>query len=155
MKSRLYKFLGLLTLAAVAIVYMNWKEDLSLKAIKMNLTGNAQLRFSKTSYNLGFKKLSALDESAIDAELKKIHQIQEKISTTSISDNGEIMITLAKSIDQNVVLVIFKNHQIQMIQKVLNLSENSIEFQYGSLQFLPENLDHQKIAYSQNIELEF
>ncbi len=155
MKSKLSKILGILALLTVAFVYMNSKEDLSTKAFKMNLTGNAQLRFSKTSYNLGFKKLTSTDEDFIDSELKKIHQIQEKITSTSISNNGEIMITLAKSIDQNIVLVVFKNQQIQMIQKVLNMTENKIDFQYGSIDFSKEYPENEKIAYSQNIELEF
>ena len=155
MKSKISKIFGILALITVAFVYMNSKEDLSTKALKMNLTGNAQLRFSKASYNLGFQKLTSTDEDFIDSELKKIHQIQEKITSTSISNNGEIMITLAKSIDQNIVLVVFKNQQIQMIQKVLNMTENKIDFQYGSLDFSQNDLENEKIAYSQNVELEF
>jgi hypothetical protein len=155
MKRRMTKILGIIALAAVAFIYMNTKETLSMKALKMNMTGNAQLRFSKTSYNLGFQKLSTTDEAVIDSELKKIHQIQEKITSTSISNNGEIMITLAKSIDQNIVLVVFKNQQIQMIQKVTNMSENKIDFQYGSIDFQAQDLENEKIAYSQNVELEF
>lgn len=155
MKSKISKILGILALLTVAFVYMNSKEDLSTKALKMNLTGNAQLRFSKASYNLGFQKLTSTDEDFIDSELKKIHQIQEKITSTSISNNGEIMITLAKSIDQNIVLVVFKNQQIQMIQKVLNMTDHKIDFQYGSIDFLAQDLENEKIAYSQNVELEF
>lgn len=155
MKSKISKIFGILALITVAFVYMNSKEDLSTKALKMNLTGNAQLRFSKVSYNLGFQKLTSTDEDFIDSELKKIHQIQEKITSTSISNNGEIMITLAKSIDQNIVLVVFKNQQIQMIQKVLSLTEHKIDFQYGSIDFSTENVENEKIAYSQNVELEF
>lgn len=155
MKSKITKILGILALITVAFVYMNSKEDMSTKALKMNLTGNARLHFSKASYNLGFQKLTSTDENFIDSELKKIHQIQEKITSTSISNNGEIMITLAKSIDQNIVLVVFKNQQIQMIQKVLKMTENKIDFQYGSIDFSTENLENEKVAYSQNVELEF
>ncbi len=152
MRDRLSKFFGIFMLAAICLFYVSTRENSFQKASHFNLTGHANLKFSKTSYNLFFKKLSALDESVIEANLKKIHQICTKISSTTISNNGEIMITLAKSIDDTVVLVVFKNQQVQMIQKVLKLSENKIEFQYGELVFSPES---QKLAYSQNIELEF
>lgn len=137
---------------AVSAFYMTTHENIFKKAGSLHLTGNANLKFSKANYTLFLKKLSSLDEVIVENELKKIHQIAEKISTTSISNNGDIMITLAKSIDNNIVLVVFKNQQVQMIQKVLKLSENKIEFQYGELVFSPES---QKLAYSQNIELEF
>ena len=161
MKTRIYKIFGILALAVVVLFAVNSKESLSTKALKINLTGNAELRFSQAKYNLGFQKLSSLDEAFVDSELNKIHQIQEKITSTSISKNGEIMITLAKSIDQNIVLVIFKNQQIQMIQKVLSLSDNKIDFQYGSIEFSEfsefsnDASQTEKLADSQNIELEF
>lgn len=139
-------------LVAISSLYIGQRENLTQKASLMNLTGLARLKFSKNNYQLEFKKLSVLDETKINTELKKIHQITEKITDTAISTNGEIMITLAKSIDANIVLVVFKNQQIQMIQKINSLTEKSIDFQYGSLEFLPENT---KILASQNIELEF
>lgn len=151
-KNRIFKFLGILMLVAISSLYIGQRENLTQKASLMNLTGLARLKFSKNNYQLEFKKLSVLDETKINTELKKIHQITEKITDTAISTNGEIMITLAKSIDANIVLVVFKNQQIQMIQKINSLTEKSIDFQYGSLEFLPENT---KILASQNIELEF
>jgi hypothetical protein len=155
MKSKISKILGMLALITMTFVFIDSKEKLSTKALKMNMTGNARLHFSKASYNLGFQKLNPSGEDFIDSELKKIHQIQEKLTSTSISNNGEIMITLAKSIDQNIVLVVFKNQQIQMIQKVLNMTDHKIDFQYGSIDFSKENPENEKIAYSQNVELEF
>ncbi len=150
--NRIFKFLGILILVAVSSLYIGQRENLTQKASVLNLTGQARLKFSKNNYHLDFKKVSASDEIKINSELKKMNQISEKISDTSISSNGEIMITLAKSIDENIVLVVFKNHQIQMIQKINSFNEKLIEFQYGSLEFLAEDT---KIAASQNIELEF
>ncbi len=153
LKKNLVKIFGIAVLVAAAGFYGMTRENAFQKAAAMNMVGNAQLKFSKSSYQLSFQKLSKLDESKIETELKKIHQITEKISATSISQNGEIMITLAKSIDNNIVLVVFKNQQIQMIQKVLAFTDNRIDFQYGTIEFLPEQ--KQKLAYSANIELEF
>ena len=48
-----------------------------------------------------------------------------------------------------------KELPIQMIQKVTNMSENKIDFQYGSIDFQAQDLENEKIAYSQNVELEF
>jgi hypothetical protein len=149
----LAKLIGILFLIGAAGIYSITRENISQKAAAVNMVGHAQLKFSKSSYQLSFQRLSKLDESKIETELKKIHQITEKISATSISQNGEIMITLAKSIDNNIVMVIFKNQQIQMIQKVLAVNDNRIDFQYGTIEFLPEQ--KQKLAYSANIELEF
>ncbi len=153
LKKNLVKIFGIAVLVAAAGFYGMTRENAFQKAAAMNMVGNAQLKFSKSSYQLSFQKLAKLDESKIETELKKIHQITEKISATSISQNGEIMITLAKSIDNNIVLVVFKNQQIQMIQKVLAFTDNRIDFQYGTIEFLPEQ--KQKLAYSANIELEF
>ncbi len=153
LKKNLVKIFGIAVLVAAAGFYGMTRENAFQKAAAINMVGNAQLKFSKSSYQLSFQKLAKLDESKIETELKKIHQITEKISATSISQNGEIMITLAKSIDNNIVLVVFKNQQIQMIQKVLAFTDNRIDFQYGTIEFLPEQ--KQKLAYSANIELEF
>ena len=151
-RKHLSQFLGLLALIAICFFYVSKQDTLFHQAKKMNLVGNVNLKFAKSSYNLSFKKLSSLDEAVVESEIKKIHQISEKISATSISNNGDLMITLVKTIDDSVALVVFKNQQIQMIQKVLKMSENKIEFQYGELVF---NLEPQKIAYSQYVELEF
>ena len=153
LKKNLVKIIVIVVLVTAAGFYGMTRENAFQKAAAINMVGNAQLKFSKISYQLSFQKLAKLDESKIETELKKIHQITEKISSTSISQNGEIMITLAKSIDNNIVLVVFKNQQIQMIQKVLAFNDNRIDFQYGTIEFLPEQ--KQKLAYSANIELEF
>ncbi len=152
MRRRLLKFFGIFLLTTICLLYISTRENSFQKAAQINLTGNANLKFAKTSYNIFFKKLSLLDEAVVESELKKIHQITEKISSTSISNAGDIMITLAKSMDNSVVFVVFKNQQIQMIQKVLKLSENKIEFQYGEITFSQES---GQLAYSQNVELEF
>lgn len=168
MRLRFFKILGILTLMATSLFYMSRHENIFQKASLINLTGPAQLRFSKNKYQLKFQKLSSLDELKIETELKKIHQITEKISQTSISSTGEIMITLAKSMDNNIVLVIFKNQQIQMVQKVLRVTDQTIAFQYGEIEFFKENKpatqpvgqaatqpETPQLASGQNVELEF
>lgn len=159
MKRQLINYFGIFVLVTVSAFYITTRENIFQKAAQINLTGNAVLRLSKSSYQLNFQKLSKLDESKIDAELKKIHQITEKITTTSIStqtsNKDEIMLVLAKTIDQNIVLVLFKNQQIQMIQKVLSFTKSHVEFQYGQLDFSTEENPTEQLAYSQNIELDF
>jgi hypothetical protein len=156
MSRRLFKILGILLLTVVCMNYVTRQENLFQKASNLKLTGPAHLKFTRHSYNLNFKKLSDLDEIYVDSEIKKIHQISRKLTATSISNNtsndGEIMITLAKSIDDTIVLVIFKNKQIQMIQKISNFTEDKIEFQYGELIFSEKPL---KLSGNQNVELEF
>jgi hypothetical protein len=153
MKANILKILGISVLITAVSIYGSRRENSFQKASLMKLTGNAELRFSKTKYNTNFKTISVLDEIQINNSLKSIHQITEKISKTVISNSGDVMLTLAKSVDNDIVVVVFKNQQIQMIQKVLKLTETRIEFQYGAIEFLPE--DSVKLAYSSNIELEF
>jgi len=146
------KWLGLILFSFLAVALSTVKENQYQKAAKYTLNRPALLQMSKVSYQIQFQNLSSLDETKVDQLLGQIHQIEKRISKSVISHNGEIMMTLAQTIDDNLVLVIFKNQQIQMIQKVKSLDENLIEFQYGKVVFQDAKV---QLALSQNIELEF
>lgn len=152
MKTLSLKWLGLILFSFLAVALSTAKENQYQKAAKYTLNRPALLQMSKVSYQIQFQNLSNLDETKVDQLLGQIHQIEKRISKSVISHNGEIMMTLAQTIDDNLVLVIFKNQQIQMIQKVKSLDENLIEFQYGKVVFQDAKV---QLALSQNIELEF
>lgn len=152
MKTQSLKWLGLILFSFLAVALSTVKENQYQKAAKYTLNRPALLQMSKISYQIQFQNLSNLDETKVDQLLGQIHQIEKRISKSVISHNGEIMMTLAQTIDDNLVLVIFKNQQIQMIQKVKSLDENLIEFQYGKVVFQDAKV---QLALSQNIELEF
>lgn len=152
MKTLSLKWLGLVLFSFLAVALSTVKENQYQKAAKYTLNRPALLQMSKVSYQIQFQNLSNLDETKVDQLLGQIHQIEKRISKSVISHNGEIMMTLAQTIDDNLVLVIFKNQQIQMIQKVKSLDENLIEFQYGKVVFQDAKV---QLALSQNIELEF
>ncbi len=152
MKTLSLKWLGLILFSFLAVALSTVKENQYQKAAKYTLNRPALLQMSKVSYQIQFQNLSSLDETKVDQLLGQIHQIEKRISKSVISHNGEIMMTLAQTIDDNLVLVIFKNQQIQMIQKVKSLDENLIEFQYGKVVFQDAKV---QLALSQNIELEF
>ena len=152
MKTLSLKWLGLVLFSFLAVTLSTVKENQYQKAAKYTLNRPALLQMSKVSYQIQFQNLSNLDETKVDQLLGQIHQIEKRISKSVISHNGEIMMTLAQTIDDNLVLVIFKNQQIQMIQKVKSLDENLIEFQYGKVVFQDDKV---QLALSQNIELEF
>ena len=152
MKTLSLKWLGLVLFSFLAVTLSTVKENQYQKAAKYTLNRPALLQMSKVSYQIQFQNLSNLDETKVDQLLGQIHQIEKRISKSVISHNGEIMMTLAQTIDDNLVLEIFKNQQIQMIQKVKSLDENLIEFQYGKVVFQDDKV---QLALSQNIELEF
>ena len=152
MKTLSFKWLGLIVFSFLAVALSTAKENQFQKASKYSLNRPAMLQMSKVSYQVQFQNLSSLDETKVDQLLGQIHQIEKRISKSVISHNGEIMMTLAQTIDDNLVLVIFKNQQIQMIQKVKSFDENKIEFQYGKVIFHDAKT---QLALSQNIELEF
>lgn len=153
MKASILKILGISLIVVAAGAYGSRQENVFQKASLMSMTGNAELRFSTTKYTTSFNTISALDEIQISNAMKTVHQITEKISKTVISNSGDVMLTLARTVDNDIVIVVFKNQQIQMIQKVLKLTDTKIEFQYGAIEFLPQ--DSIQLAYSSYIDLEF
>lgn len=145
-------FFGILVMIAFASYFLGVREDIFVQAANFNMDGVISLQLERSTHHVKFHQLSPTDEIKITKELIKVHQIQEKVSGTYISENGEIMMTLAKSTDQNLILVVFKNQQIQMIQKVTEIEDRTLKLAYGSLTVQPEKV---QVALSQSVEFEF
>lgn len=145
-------FIGILVMVAFAGYFLGVREDIFVKASNFNMNGIVSLRLSRSTHHVQFHQLSATDEIKITKELIKVHQIQEKVSGTYISANGDLMMTLAKSTDQSLILVVFKNQHIQMIQKVTDIEDRTLKLAYGEVTVQPEKV---QMALSQNVEIDF
>lgn len=152
MKRKLIRYTSLSLFLLLGLLFSTHEESSLQKAIDYPLNRTATLQFDRSSYHLKFNYLNELDEMKIDSELQKIHQIDHKITKSVFSHSGNIILTLAKTIDDQLVLVMFKNQQVQMIQRIKKLDDQVIEFQYGQIVF-SQNPEKMALSMPSNIEI--
>ncbi len=128
------------------VVHFSSQESLVSKASRIQLSGQVSYILSNM-----YKSQLTLAELSVDEQSNLIRKANLAtadytiISSVFTTTKKDLMFALAKTNDQNVVLVTLKNEKVMSLQKVNAINAKKIKLQYGEI-VLPTSAKPELIA---------
>ncbi len=133
-KSKSLKVFSFALTIAIFSYFIHSHQSINSKARSVQFPGMTHIRFDRSARDLILQEIESEPTIAL---IKNLNEIQIKpVSSIFTDKKSNLMVFIGeKIIDRQLIFAVIKNNQITQIQKINEISDKSIDLQYGKIIF--------------------